>query len=248
MIGGCEEEVIDVHQVVAEQRATPLPFPKGVALMAFSEVSPPCCSQPVTREALAERTQDLLLEAETADPARREEILDEVVMSHLWLAESLARRYLHRGEEEEDLIQVAYTGLVEACHRFDPHQGPFIGFAVPTITGILKRHFRDHGWTVRPPRPTQELASIIWQRWPTLVQQMGSVPGAKDLAAELGEPVSAVQQTRFASQGYSALSLDAAMSHGVYFCSDETDEDIDRTEARMIIDAAMAQLDDLSGN
>ena len=61
---------------------------------------------------------------------------------------------LHRGEDEEDLVQVAYTGLVEACLRFDPHQGSFVGFAEPTITGVLKRHFRDHGWTVRPPRPT----------------------------------------------------------------------------------------------
>jgi len=66
----------------------------------------------------------------------------------------------------------------------------------------------------------------------------------KDLAAKLGEPIGAVQQARFASQGYSASSIDAAMSRGVCFSSDETDEDIDRTEARMIIDAAMAQLDD----
>ena len=119
-----------------------------------------------------------------------------MVTSHLWLAEKLARQFLHRGEDEEDLVQVAYTGLVEACLRFDPHQGSFVGFAEPTITGVLKRHFRDHGWTVRPPRPTQELASVIWRRWPTLVQEMGTLPCAQDLAQELGAPVSAVQQAR----------------------------------------------------
>lgn len=197
-----------------------------------------------SREALAEYTQDLLLEAETAAPAERQRILDEVVTSHLWLAETLARRFSHRGEDEEDLMQVACTGLVEACQRFDPHQGSFVGFAVPTITGVLKRHFRDHGWMVRPPRPTQELASTIWRRWPNLVQQMGALPRTRDLAAELDEPVGAVQQARFASQGYSSSSIDVAMSRGICFCSNETDEDIDRTEARLIIDRALEQLED----
>jgi RNA polymerase sigma-B factor len=196
------------------------------------------------REELAELTQDLLIEAETAAPAERKRILDEIVTSHLWLAETLARRFAHRGEDDEDLLQVACVGLVEASRRFDPYQGSFVGFAVPTITGVLKRHFRDHGWAVRPPRPTQELASIIWRQWPTLVQQMGAVPRARDLAEELGEPVPAVQQARFASQGYSASSIDAAMCHGMCFCSDEADEDIDRTEARLIIDEALTQLDD----
>jgi RNA polymerase sigma-B factor len=198
----------------------------------------------VSREELAEHTQNRLIEAETAGPAERQQIVDEVVTSHIWLAETLARRFSHRGEDEEDLLQVACTGLVEACRRFDPHQGSFVGFAVPTITGVLKRHFRDHGWVVRPPRPTQELASTIWRQWPTLVQQMGAVPGPRALADELGEPVRAVQQARFASQGYSASSIDAAMSRGICFCSNETDEDIDRTEARLIIDEALAKLDD----
>ncbi|HJV12489.1 MAG TPA: sigma-70 family RNA polymerase sigma factor [Propionibacteriaceae bacterium] len=212
--------------------------------MATTEIFLSSPGAQTSREELAKRTHNLLIEAETAGPTRHQEILDEIVCSHLWLAETLARRFLHRGEDEEDLLQVACTGLVEACQRFDPHQGSFVGFAVPTITGVLKRHFRDHGWVVRPPRPTQELASIIWRQWPTLVQQMGAVPCTRDLAAELGEPVGAVQQARFASQGYSASSIDAAMSRGISFSSNETDEDIDRTEARLIIDEALAELDD----
>ncbi len=211
--------------------------------MAFSATSVVSASQ-IPREELAERTQDLLIAAETADRVERQRILDEVVTSHLWLAETLARRFAHHGEDEEDLLQVACTGLVEASQRFDPHQGSFIGFAVPTINGVLKRHFRDHGWAVRPPRPTQELASIIWRQWPALVQQMGAVPRARDLAEELGEPVRAVQQARFASQGYSASSIDAAMCRGICFCSNETVEDFDRTEARLIIEEALTQLDE----
>ena len=212
--------------------------------MANSPLSVIPTSQRSAREELAECTRALLIEAQTAGPARRQQILDEVVTSHLWLAEKLARHFLHRGEDEEDLVQVAYTGLVEACVRFDPYQGSFVGFAEPTITGVLKRHFRDHGWTVRPPRPTQELASIIWRRWPTLVQEMGTLPCAKDLARELGAPVRAVQQARMASEGYTASSIDAAMSRGVCFCSAEADEDIDRTEARLIVDRAVEQLDE----
>jgi RNA polymerase sigma-B factor len=70
------------------------------------------------------------------------------------------------------------------------------------------------------------------------------MPGVRELAAELDAPVNAVEQARFASQGYSACSIEAAMSHGACFCTSETDEDIDRAEARMIIDEALMQLDD----
>jgi RNA polymerase sigma-B factor len=213
-----------------------------VAETSFNTASFNCHCQQSSHEELTERTHDLLIEAESSGPAKRQRILDEVITSHLWLAESLARRFMHRGEDDEDLLQVARTGLVEACQRFDPRQGSLVGFAVPTITGELKRHFRDHGWVVRPPRPTQELASIIWRQWPTLVQQMGAMPRARDLAEELGEPVEAVQQARFASQGYSASSIDAAMLRGICSCSDQTDEDIDRTEARLIIEKALAHL------
>jgi len=212
--------------------------------MANSPLSVVPTHQPQARDELAGRTRELLIEAETAGPVRRQQILDEVVTSHLWLAEKLARHFLHRGEDEEDLLQVAYTGLVEACIRFDPYQGSFVGFAEPTINGVLKRHFRDHGWTVRPPRPTQELAAIIWRRWPTLVQEMGALPRASDLAAELGAPVTAVQQARMASEGYSALSIEAAMSRGASFSSDETDDDKDRAEARLIIDRAVETLEE----
>jgi RNA polymerase sigma-B factor len=212
--------------------------------MANSSLSVVPTHQYSPREELAERTHALLIEAESAGPVRRQQILDEVVSSHLWLAEKLARQFLHRGEDEEDLLQVAYTGLVEACLRFDPQQGSFVGFAEPTITGVLKRHFRDHGWTVRPPRPTQELASVIWRQWPTLVQEMGALPGARELANELGAPVRAVQQARMASEGYTALSIDAAMARGVCFCSGEAEEEIDRSEARLIVDRAVAQLEE----
>ena len=122
-----------VTSKVAEKRAMPVVRNEGCRAHG-AVCSTPCLSHPqISREELAERTHDLLVEAEAADPATRQRILDDVVTSHLWLAETLARRFMHRGEDFEDLLQVARIGLVEACQRFDPGQGSFVGFAVPTI-------------------------------------------------------------------------------------------------------------------
>jgi RNA polymerase sigma-B factor len=200
--------------------------------------------QHAQRQELADRTHALLIKAREVGEEERQQIFDEVVTSHLWLAETLSRRFLHRGEDEEDLLQVARTGLVEAAQRFDPEQGAFIAFAVPTITGVLKRHFRDHGWMVRPPRRTQELASGIWQQWPALVQTIGAIPSAQDLANQLGESVGAVQQARFASHCYSPASIEAAVARGMSFSSTESEEEIDRTEVRLIVSTALDQLTD----
>lgn len=197
---------------------------------------------PTSRDILAERTTELLVRARTADPAEQHRLLDEVVTAHLWLAETLARRFQHRGEDLEDLQQVARIGLVEACHRFDPERGSFISFAIPTITGVLKRHFRDHGWLVRPPRRTQELASGIWKQWPALVQQLGCIPRESDLARVLGQPVSSVHEARFASQSYSPTSMEAAAERGVTFGSAESEEELQRVETRLIIDGVLTQL------
>jgi RNA polymerase sigma-B factor len=200
--------------------------------------------QQAQRQELADRTVALLSRARQVGEDERQQIIDEVVTSHLWLAETLSRRFLHRGEDEEDLLQVARTGLVEAAQRFAPEQGAFIAFAVPTITGVLKRHFRDHGWMVRPPRRNQELASGIWQQWPSLVQSIGAIPSAQDLASQLGESVGAVQQARYASHCYSPASIEAAVARGMSFSSIESEEEIDRAEARLIVSAALDQLTD----
>ena len=85
---------------------------------------------------------------------------------------------------------------------------------------------------------------MIWRRWPILVQEMRGFPCAQDLAAELGASVKAVQQARLASEGYSSLSIEAATSRGVCFCSPDSEEDTDRAEARLIIERAVAELED----
>ena len=197
------------------------------------------------RLALAELTSQRFVEAAAAGPERRRELLDEVAQDHLWLAETLSRRFRFRGEDSEDLLQVARIGLIEACQRFDPDQGPFLAFAVPTITGVLKRHFRDHGWIVRPPRRTQELASSLWQQWPDVVQGLRAIPSERQLADTLGTPVGAVRQARFASQSYASTSLDAALLRGpAPFGPDlrAGEEETERCEARLVLERVWSRL------
>ena len=99
-------------------------------------------------------------DATVADGGQRldPEVREELITANLGLAQQLARRFLHRGEPLEDLVQVASVALVKSVDRFDPARGvDFAAFATRTIIGELKRHFRDKGWAVRASRRVQEL-------------------------------------------------------------------------------------------
>jgi RNA polymerase sigma-B factor len=103
------------------------------------------------------------------------------------LARSLAGRYHRSGEPLEDLVQVASVALVKAIDRYDPDRGcAFTSFAVPTISGELKRHFRDHTWTVRPPRAVQELALRVDAARTHLWQKLDRSPTTSELATAIG--------------------------------------------------------------
>jgi len=180
-----------------------------------------------------------LHQAATAANAQTRPSFDEVVTAHLWLAESLARRFGHRGEDDQDLLQVARLGLVEAAWRFQPERGDFMPFAAATIRGTLKHHFRDHGWGVRPSRQSQELAAEIRREWSTLAQTLGSIPSERDLATRLGSTLSDVRAARQASRGYVCCPLDTAEpSTGI------GGEEVDRLEARLIVARFWGELTD----
>ena len=103
------------------------------------------------------------------------------------LARSLAGHYHRSGEPLEDLVQVASVALVKAIDRYDPARGcAFTSFAVPTISGELKRHFRDHTWTVRPPRAVQELALRVDAARTQLWQKLDRSPTTSELATAIG--------------------------------------------------------------
>lgn len=166
----------------------------------------------------------------------------DLVLDHLWLADAIARRFRGRGEDDDDLRQVARCGLVEAAGRYDPAQGAFPAFASPTINGVVKRHFRDHGWSVRPGRSTQQLALQISKRWSEVAQGGGNEPTDQDLAGSLGASVIDIRAARVASQGYRSVSIDAAPS--IEASVSMEDPEFERSEARMLVEQAWPLLDD----
>jgi RNA polymerase sigma-B factor len=144
--------------------------------------------------------------AQRRDPFTRGALVDRF----LPLARSLARRYEHPGEPLEDLVQVASLALVNAIDRFDPERGfAFTSFAVPTIVGELKRHFRDRTWVVRPPRELQELTLRLDRAAGMLAQKRDRAPTVSELARALDTDEEQVVEALQARAGRSALSLQA---------------------------------------
>jgi RNA polymerase sigma-B factor len=148
-----------------------------------------------------------------AEHPHRLAVQGEAIIYALPLARSLAARYHDRGQPFDDLIQVASVGLVRAVRGFDPNRGrPFLAFAVPTILGELRRHFRDHSWAVRVPRHMQELRLDIARSTTELTQALGREPGADELADYLDISVAEFNKAVVASSAYRAASLDAPVS------------------------------------
>jgi RNA polymerase sigma-B factor len=168
-----------------------------------------------------------------ADTAEDAADVSPLVLEHLWLADSMARRFRGRGEDDDDLQQVARCALLEAARRYDPAQGPFAPFAAPTISGVLKRHFRDHGWVVRPPRQTQQLALRITQQWSEVAQERGGLPTDAELADSLDESVATIREARCASQGYRTVPIDGLTSMAVSAAGD--DPGYEQCEARVLV-------------
>ena len=111
---------------------------------------------------------------------------DKIVERCLPLADHIARRFEGRGEPRDDLVQVARVGLVNAVVRFDVETGSdFVSFAVPTIMGEVRRHFRDNSWSVKVPRRLKELHLRLGTATADLSQRLGRAPTATELAAEL---------------------------------------------------------------
>lgn len=142
------------------------------------------------------------------DP-RREELRDRLVTEHMPLAEHIAHRFRHRGEPVDDLEQVAKVGLIHAVDRFDPERGSdFLSFAVPTITGEVRKHFRDTGWAMRVPRRMKELHLTINTASTELSQRNGRAPTARELAAHLGIDVAEVREALRAGSAYHTTPLE----------------------------------------
>jgi RNA polymerase sigma-B factor len=135
---------------------------------------------------------------------------DELIERWLPLARSVARRYERSGEPLDDLVQIASFALVKAIDRYDPALGnAFSSYAVPTITGELKRHFRDRGWAVRPPRGLQELTLRVEAAVTRLSAQLDRAPTVRELASATESTDEEVLEALQARSGRDALSLQA---------------------------------------
>ncbi len=168
---------------------------------------------------------DDLLQAFAA--TRSPDLREELVRRFLPLAKSLAFRYRRQTESLDDLVQVASLGLVKSINGFDPSLGlPFQAYAVPTILGELRRHFRDHVWNLRLPRGLQELTMRIDHAADGLAEELGRYPTPTEIAERLDVTVEDVLEGIEADHARSTQSLDAPSSQ------DEGSPDLGRDARR----------------
>lgn len=173
---------------------------------------------------------------------------DELVEEHAPLAHFLASRFANRGEQRDDLVQVALVGLFKAVERFDPDRGlQFSTFATPTILGELKRHFRDRGWAVRVPRRVQELHLQLGRIVSTLGQEHGRSPTPAEVAERAGVSEEAVLEAMEAGSLYRLVSLDGSVTPDdeggeLASCLGDDDPEFERIEHRSEIDELLEVL------
>jgi RNA polymerase sigma-B factor len=171
-------------------------------------------ARPAKRHEYDDLTQlfDQLADPSLPEPERRS-VRDRLVAEHLPVAEHIARRFRNRGQPDEDLRQVAAIGLIQAVDRFDPSRGSdFLAFAVPTITGEVRRYFRDATWSVRVPRRVKELHAAITSKTTELSHELGRAPRPSELAKALGRPVEEIHEGLAAANAYHSDSLDELVS------------------------------------
>ena len=166
---------------------------------------------------------------------------------YLPMAVYLARRFAGRGEPVADLTQVAVLGLIKAVDRFDTHRGvPFEGYAIPTIVGELKRHFRDTAWNVRVPRSLQELRLNLAAATEDLTQVLQRSPTTAEVAARLGVTPREVLQARGVATAYRPVSVQqpAGGSDDLYLIDllPVIDHGIEAVDNREMLRAMLAEL------
>lgn len=145
-----------------------------------------------------------------ADP-RRNMLRELAIRRCLPLAEHVARRYSGRGESLDDLVQVARVGVLYAIDRFDPDRGTnFLAFAVPTVMGEVRKHFRDHAWAIRVPRRVKDIHQALGPVTEALTHRLGRPPKAREIAAELGVETVEVTHALIAHNAYRSVPIDAA--------------------------------------
>ena len=181
-----------------------------------------------------------LSQIDEADPARTI-LRDRIVTSHLNLVHHIARRFGGRGEPHDDLVQVGTIGLIKAVDRFDPARGvPFAGYAAPTITGEIKRHFRDRGWAMRLPRRLQETRQQITMAREELTHELMRAPTVEELSVRSGMDMDSVIEVLESVHAMSTVPLDADVGAESWLGGD--DEALTGVENRESLRPLLAKL------
>ncbi|WP_306839790.1 SigB/SigF/SigG family RNA polymerase sigma factor [Catenuloplanes nepalensis] len=177
----------------------------------------------------------------------RNRLRAEVIEAWLPLAHHLANRFAGRGEPREDLDQTAIVGLIKAVNRYDPDRGvEFASYAIPTIAGEIKRHFRDRCWDVRVPRRLQELRAATSEATTALTQTLSRSPTVAELAKHLDRGEEEILEGLEASRAYSAVSLSTPAGEGETPLGDllgAEDEELETAELRVALGPALAALE-----
>lgn len=200
---------------------------------------------PLSHAERDQRTVELLIEAASGDPLHRLEAREEAIELNLPLARYLASRYQRRGIPDDDLRQVAYVGLMKAIRGFSPDRtNGFAAYAIPTIRGELRRHFRDTGWTVRPPRRVQELQAEVRSTEAELVQSLQRTPTVQEIADALGVEIDDVLEATSVDSCYTPNSLDAPVPGSESASNDPGSDDpaFASAEARLVLAPALQEL------
>jgi RNA polymerase sigma-B factor len=201
---------------------------------------------------ISESSATGLLEALATSPSGRRTpgpLRDRVIEAWLPLARHLAHRYSGRGEPTDDLIQTATVGLIKAVDRFDPDRGvDFAGYAIPTIIGEIKRHFRDRTWSVRVPRRLQELRLAITDANATLTHTLGRSPTVADISVHLDVTEEDVLEGLEGARAYHATSLSTPVSADGNTELGDTlgaeDHEYELAETRVALGPALATLNE----
>lgn len=162
---------------------------------------------------------------------------DEIAQRTSWIATRSARRFWDRGEPLDDLVQVAQIGLLKAIDRFDPSHGVHFGaYATPTIVGELRRHFRDHTWSVHVPRRTKDLRSAVNTARDDLTKALGRSPLITEIATRLDVTTDSVIASLEANNAYRAFSLDPVANSNTSISDSGFDDVLNREVVSNLLD------------
>jgi RNA polymerase sigma-B factor len=164
------------------------------------------------------------------------------VESQLPLGHHLAQRFRGRGEPYDDLVQVGTIGLLNAVDRFDPGRGAFTAFAVPTILGEIRRHFRDRGWAMRVPRRLQDFGRQVSAAREQLTQRLGRSPTVLELAQELHDDPDLVVEAIETATAFATVPLPSASEEVLFDSLSSPDYGLERVEQRATLRPLLTRL------